>query len=129
MKLNGIYFLIGIFFIPNNLYAKKYEYMGSCKFHGSMGVFEECLDKELTTYDKELNTLYKALPKTKDLKNAERLWIKFREADCNYMAKEVHEGKAYQVVEKACSINRTKERIADLKRSYYYRGWFEQEDN
>jgi uncharacterized protein YecT (DUF1311 family) len=128
MKLYKVCFLISLFLVFTNVYAEKYEYTGTCNLHNFMEVFDECLDKELATYDKELNVLYNKLYKTKYLKKAERFWIKFREADCDYMARSVNEGKEYQAIEKACSINKTKERIADLKRSYFYSDWFKSDD-
>lgn len=81
----------------------------------------------LASYDKELNDLYRGFLKNsphKELKKIEALWIRFKEADCDYIASEVHGGQYYDDVYKACLINKTKARIADLKRSFLYRGWF-----
>lgn len=127
MKVCQIYFLVGVFFIPIQLYAKKYEYTGNCSVDNYQENFEACLDKELAMYDKELNRLYKKESQYshyKQLQKAERLWIKFKKEDCDYIASIVHGGRMYQFIYKACLINKTKDRISDLKRSVFYRGWF-----
>lgn len=114
-------------------YAKNYEYQGNCLFQGDPYVFEACLAKELSFYDSILNKLYKAQLKvgTKEelklQKKAEQLWIKFRDADCEFMASVVNEGLEYQFISGACLINKTKARIADLKRSFFYSDWFKKD--
>ena len=52
------------------------------------------------------------------LKKAERVWVKFKEADCDSIASDVNLGKEYIYIYKACLVNKTKERIEDFKRSY-----------
>jgi len=128
MKLYKKIFLLFFIFEASSLYASNYEYSGSCRFLGYMDEFEICLNKELANYDKKLNKLYRTLysrSHNQNLKKIEGLWIKFKEADCSFIAKEVHGGLYYQIVYKACLINKTKARTADLKRSLFYSGWFE----
>ncbi len=122
-----IFFLMGFFSLSLPLYAKKYEYSGDCTSSKNIQNLEDCLDKELALYDKELNILYKHLlePSDDHLKEVEKLWVKFKEADCKYMAYEVNEGKEFQFIEKVCLINKTKARIVDLKRSYFSSDWFD----
>ncbi|CEG56040.1 lysozyme inhibitor LprI family protein [Legionella fallonii] len=127
MKVHKIYFLVGLFFISIQLNAQKYEYTGNCNANNYKEKFEDCLDKEVAMYDKELNILYNRLSKYssyKQLRKTERLWIKFKEEDCDYIANEVNGGKFYQFIYDVCLINKTKARIDDLKRSYFYSGWF-----
>lgn len=126
MKKYYIFFIIVIFFNTKSLNANKYDYKGDCVCHPIYSGLKECLDKELDEYDKKLNYLYKKLytgVSDNKLKNTEKLWIKFKEADCDYIASEVEQGKVYVYVYKACLINRTKERINDLKRSYLFFEW------
>lgn len=128
MKFYKICFLVCLFCVSFHLYAKKYEYSGNCRFNGYMDDFEHCLDKDLAMYDKELNNLYRNILKKGphvNLRKIEKIWIKFKDADCDYMASEVNEGMAYQVIYRACLINKTRDRIADLKRSFFYSEWFE----
>ncbi|CEG56034.1 lysozyme inhibitor LprI family protein [Legionella fallonii] len=127
MKVCQIYFLVVVSFISVQVNAQKYEYTGNCSMDNYQENFEDCLDKELATYDKELNILYKRESKYssyKQLQKAERLWIKFKKEDCVYIARTVHGGKMYPFIYRACLINKTKARISDLKRSVFYRGWF-----
>lgn len=121
------YVVVCILFVSPFIYAKQYEYTGSCRFTGYDDVFEACLDQELAMHDKELNHLYHRFQKMSSydkLKKIELLWIKFKEEDCKYMAREVNGGKEYQSVYKACLINKTKARIRDFKRSYFDSDWF-----
>lgn len=127
MKFYKICLLVVLFFISTYLNARSYEYSGHCTSKVYKNNFEECLNGELALYDKKLNNLYKSFFKrstNKELKKIEALWIQFKEADCQYMATEVHGGQYYDDVYKACIINKTKARIVDLKRSFLYRGWF-----
>ncbi|MGB4984396.1 MAG: lysozyme inhibitor LprI family protein [Erysipelotrichaceae bacterium] len=122
-----------IFFLLNIdcSYSQKFSYKGDCVYHPDFdctdNCLSDCIDKELNDFNLKLNSLYKELH-AKDshskLKKAEQLWIKFKEADCDYMASEVNGGKLYGDIYKACLINRIKERIRDLKRSYLFFGWF-----
>ena len=124
MNFYRIVFLICLFFMTMHVQAKRYEYNGKCRFNGYMEDFEQCLNKELAMYDRELNNIYKSFNPNKNLKKAEALWVKFKEADCDYMANEVNEGREFPVIEKACLINKTQARIVDLKRSFFYSEWF-----
>jgi len=128
MKLYKSCILLFLLSISSQPYAKQYEYTGTCKFIGDMEIFKHCLDKESVTYDKELNDLYSKIFKRghdDTLKKTETLWIKFKKSDCAFMADAVNDGIYFQVVEQACLINKTKERIADLKRSFFFSEWFE----
>ena len=125
MKLKQIY-LFGVLFCLNScLMAQNYDYSGKCKFEYYMLNFEKCLTEELIKYDKQLNDEYKKLAPNKDLRAVESLWVKFKEADCDYIATKVNEGKYYDRINKACLVNLTKERIAHLQRSFFFFGWFD----
>lgn len=127
MKFYKTYFLVVFFSIATSLHAEKYQYNGNCKFIGNVENFKHCLDEELVLYDRELNDLYKSYfnnKPSKYLRKAETSWIKFKEDDCDYIAAEVNGGSYYDVIYKACLINKTKVRINDLKRSFFFFGWF-----
>lgn len=118
-----------IFFsISAHLYAKNYEYSGNCKFYGDIEILESCLNREVSIYDQELNGLYnKLFKKNHDalLRKSELSWVQFKESDCAFMARTVNDGVYYQIVERACIIDKTKKRIKDLKRSFFMAEWFE----
>lgn len=127
MKTYRKYIAMLSFFFSAYLYAEQLEYTGQCGLNGIDNYFESCLDKELARYDKELNEVYSSFFKkkpNKELKKIERLWVQLKEADCSYIANEVHGGYYFQFVYRACLINKTKARIADLKRPLFYYGWF-----
>ncbi|MGB4984397.1 MAG: lysozyme inhibitor LprI family protein [Erysipelotrichaceae bacterium] len=127
MKKILLFSLFLMFFLNiNYLYATQYDYKGDCVWHPSYKKLNECLDKELVEYDSKLNVLYSKLysgDASKKLKKTELLWIRFKETDCDYIASEVNYGKDYTYIYKACLINKTKERIDDLRRSYAFFGW------
>ena len=128
MEFYRVSFLVMLFSVSFHSHAKKLEYNGPCASKAYMNHFENCLDKELAKYDKELNDLYRGFFKRsphEKLKKIERLWIKFKEADCDYIASEVQGGYEFPFIYKACLINKTKARIADLKRPLRYYGWFQ----
>ncbi len=130
MKLYKLFLFVGLFTITGEVYSKQYEYTGECGTDSKTGNFEQCLDKELLIYDKELNDLYKTFSEdslSRGLKKSETSWIRFKEDDCSYMAQEVNDGLFYQFIYKACLINKTKARIDDLKRSVFYSRWFKQQ--
>ena len=127
MKIHNFFYLVSLVLLSTQLYAKEVEYTGKCKFNGYMEKFIDCLEKELASYDKELNELYVSTMKefpSSTLRKSEKLWVKFKVADCGYIAAEVYSGREYQPIEKICLINKTKDRIADLKRSIYTKAWF-----
>lgn len=128
MKLYRIVFLAVLFCMSININAKTLEYNGNCASKDHVNDFESCLDKELAKYNKELNDVYRDFFKRsphEKLKKIEILWIKFKEADCAYIASEVQGGYEFPFIYKACLINKTKARIADLKRPLFYYGWFQ----
>lgn len=113
--------------MPFYIQAESYEYKGRCSLVEAPLEFDDCLEKELSSYDSELNEIYNVLQKksrNKNLIKAELSWIKFRDADCNYIALEVNEGLFYNNIYSACLINKTKDRILELQRSYFYSKWF-----
>ncbi|MES1200466.1 MAG: lysozyme inhibitor LprI family protein [Pseudomonadota bacterium] len=49
------------------------------------------------------------------LRNAERMWIAYRDADCRYAGQSEVGSRSYQFVVRACMIDRTNDRIAVLQ--------------
>jgi uncharacterized protein YecT (DUF1311 family) len=76
--------------------------------------------------DKHLNEIYgrvlKVLPENEqeDLRAAQRLWLKFRDANCSAERKLYAGGSAAPTVYAACLEADTRQRTADLKTMY---GW------
>ncbi len=93
---------------------------GSCDKLLNEDALKECLADELSAADKELNRMYARLrEKIGDaerelLKQAEGIWIKSRDSDCEFEARSVSGGTAYQPVYLSCTISRTKARTKQL---------------
>jgi uncharacterized protein YecT (DUF1311 family) len=124
MKFYKISLLAGLISLSLNLHAKEYEYNANCRHFNHVGLFEQCLDKELAFYDGKLNGLYLSFGANKALEQSELLWIKFKETDCRYMARTANNSLRSRLVYKACVLEKTKNRIADLKKSNSYIEWF-----
>jgi uncharacterized protein YecT (DUF1311 family) len=90
---------------------------------------QECLAAELAVVDKELNSTYARLrggmkkegAETLELlTKAQKLWVSLRDADCELEAESHKGGTGYQAVYLQCSIDRTRQRISEFKRSTHW---------
>ena len=124
MKSYKICLLIGLMSLALNLHAKEYEYTSKCRHFTQIGLFEQCLDKELAFYDGKLNGLYLSFGNNKALEQSEVLWIKFKNTDCSFMSRSASKGLNSRLVYKACVLEKTKIRIDELKKSRAYGQWF-----
>lgn len=86
-----------------------------------------CLAKELEKEDKRLNVVYGKLVKKLDkvgqtkLRNAQRAWIAFRDAECEYSSDEMRGGTFEVVLLSSCHVSMTKERADQLQDSVDFR--------
>lgn len=82
----------------------------------------ECLAKELQHYDEELNSIYRNLQKLLTqkeqilLKQAQRSWLKFRSAECDFAAFHEHPGTIAPIIISSCYIEMTKTRVMELNK-------------
>lgn len=97
---------------------------GGCALKKGYNDIASCLDNELKRYDTELSRLYIPVSGDNLLKKAEYSWIKFKDADCNYIASKISKSKEYMIVNSACLINRTKERVKEENISLFVKNWF-----
>ncbi len=82
-----------------------------------------CMNKEFERIEKELNQVYKRQMKSLStdtetktaLRNAQRLWIKFREADCEAVIMPSKGGSIVTAEYLDCMISHAKQRIRELK--------------
>jgi uncharacterized protein YecT (DUF1311 family) len=80
-----------------------------------------CFDKQFRAADKELNLLYGELlrryePKNQILlKDAERRWIAYRDAECRFETASTEDGSIHPMIYAQCITTKTKARIAELK--------------
>ncbi len=74
--------------------------------------------------DEALNGTYKVImpaitnPQREQLRNAQRAWIKFRDANCEHQAFDTRGGSIYQAVKNDCLTRVTLARVEELKRIY-----------
>jgi uncharacterized protein YecT (DUF1311 family) len=87
---------------------------------GSTYEIVECQKAKLSVLDKRLNAAYQkvlslAQPKQKEqLRAAQRQWLKFRDADCEYY--ELGEGTIARIEGGECMLNLTRARARELER-------------
>jgi len=80
----------------------------------------ECIVTEYKIQDKRLNQAYQAIQKMLndkrrgELLNSQRLWIKFRDADCNYYAN-VDGGTIARIYSNKCMMLLTARRARELE--------------
>jgi uncharacterized protein YecT (DUF1311 family) len=90
---------------------------GEC--NGSTPEMVDCLMAQHAHWDKELTIAYQqamkdAVPAQKEkLREAERAWIKYRDANCGYYA--AGEGSIARIDAAACLLNMTQKRAEELK--------------
>ncbi len=116
-------FLMMTFFAPTAVLAEP-EYskaFDSC-MDGSGGVtvkMLECVDAEIKKQDKKLNENYKTLmtalnaSRKNGLKNAQRLWIKYRDANCHFYY-DPDGGTIQSILSSDCLLRMTAERADEL---------------
>ncbi|CAN7390858.1 MULTISPECIES: lysozyme inhibitor LprI family protein [Ensifer] len=94
-----------------------------CANASDQATMNECADKSLKASDTELNTLYKQIEArlkddqdtTKLLIAAQKAWIAFRDAECDFSAAGVTGGTAYPMIVLLCRDNLTQNRVKDFK--------------
>jgi uncharacterized protein YecT (DUF1311 family) len=81
----------------------------------------ECLKAKIAQWDKQLNVAYQAAlkaaePKQADqLRKAQRLWVKYRDANCLYY--DLGAGTYARIQAGYCMLNTTKSRAQELKQA------------
>jgi uncharacterized protein YecT (DUF1311 family) len=83
----------------------------------------QCASKQYTALDAELNTQYKAQmswlttpARKKALQDAQKKWVAFRDADCQYqVGKREDGGSLWPLAQAQCLSERTKVRVEQLK--------------
>lgn len=94
-----------------------------CVNANDQATMNECADKALKASDTELNALYKQIEarlkddqdKTKLLISAQKAWIAFRDAECNFSATGVAGGSVYPMIVLQCRDGLTQNRVKDFK--------------
>jgi uncharacterized protein YecT (DUF1311 family) len=93
----------------------------------------QCADREFKKHDAELNRLYKKLlenaadqgdvqqgygvPPLEALKQAQRAWVAFRDANCHWKSTSFYGGTGQSVIMSSCLAIATRDRVEELKGS------------
>lgn len=94
-----------------------------CANASDQATMNECADKAFKASDTELNALYKQIEarlkddqdKTKLLVSAQKAWIAFRDAECDFSATGVAGGSVYPMIVLQCRDGLTQNRVKDFK--------------
>ena len=94
-----------------------------CADASDQATMNACAGKALKASDAELNALYRQIQgrlkddaeKTKLLVTAQRAWVAYRDAECDFASSSVAGGSAQPMVTLECRDDRTKKRVADFK--------------
>ncbi len=94
-----------------------------CANASDQATMNQCAGQEYKAADKELNAVYQQITaRLKDnaegkklLVNAQRAWIGFRDAECNFSASGVAGGSVYPLIYSNCLKSVTKVRTEALK--------------
>ena len=102
-------------FCTAEMYGAEYE---QCNKASTAGIVE-CVQHQAKQWDRRLNSAYKDLMARSDpaqqmpLKAAQRLWIKYRDANCGFYA--AGEGSIRQIESAECLRAMTKQRTCELR--------------
>lgn len=91
----------------------------------------QCADREYRKHDAELNAVYKALlkesegqndplpgagpPPLQALKEAQRAWVSYRDANCRWKASSFYGGSGQPVIMMSCLAITTRDRVKELR--------------
>ncbi len=103
-------------------YSEEYNtcMKGSKASQGVTMAILNCGSKEIKHQDKRLNGTYKALKKSlsksrqKELLTAQRLWIKYRDANCDFY-NDPNGGTMHRLFAQECFMEATRSRADELK--------------
>ncbi|KAB0500893.1 lysozyme inhibitor LprI family protein [Pseudomonas lini] len=95
-----------------------------CANANDQGTMNQCAAEQYKAADKELNTLYQQITKRlkdnpdakKLLVSAQRNWVAFRDAECEFSTSTVSGGSVYPLIYSLCTTNLTKARVETFNR-------------
>jgi uncharacterized protein YecT (DUF1311 family) len=98
--------------------TKKSDPCANAQTQAEMNV---CAGKEYQAADTELNQLYRKLVSTLDdeeksqLKGAQNAWLKYRDANCEFVADQYKGGSIRPTIHGLCLADMTKNRTTELR--------------
>lgn len=121
MKINITIFILSLTFVITMPLA--HSYTTNCANANDQYALNECVSNDYKNSDSELNKLYKEIRKRlaeqpdsiHRLVAAQRAWISFRDAECNFVSANLQGGSSYGMIKGMCLSRLTQTRIKDLK--------------
>ena len=99
--------------IPNiKEYPTVTDFLKSDACQKNQLMLNYCNSEVSNFYDYKLEALYKRLPNSKEVRDAQSAWLKFRDAECQRVAAGSYEGSIYGLLIEECKGSLTKRRIA-----------------
>ena len=105
--------LVGLFLLSMLALFGPDHAMAECSGN-TQSEMNECAANDYKLANRDLNAYYSKLEKTDELVKAERAWIAYRDAECNYQAKPFAGGSAAPMVLASCLADLTKQRLQQL---------------
>ncbi|MCC8462000.1 MAG: lysozyme inhibitor LprI family protein [Rickettsia endosymbiont of Ecitomorpha arachnoides] len=101
----------------------SYAFAVDCNNAMTQGDMNYCAGEEYKKVDKKLNQIYKEIlkhisdeqEKVNLLKKSQNLWIKYRDADCEFRSSGVYGGSVYPMILLMCLTEKTEERIKEFE--------------
>ncbi|AYY80602.1 DUF1311 domain-containing protein [Proteus vulgaris] len=107
----------GILFWSIHLQADNID----CRNAATQTEINQCVYRDFQQKDEELNRIYQQYytkldgTRKEQLKQAQLVWVNFRDLSCQYEADYYQGGSLAPMVYSSCLKDKTKERISDLK--------------
>jgi len=94
-----------------------------CANAGDQATMNQCADKAYRVSDARLNDLYRQIrtrlkddkDTTRMLVSAQKAWIAYRDAECNFASSGVAQGSMYPMILAGCLDGLTQNRVASFK--------------
>ncbi|MGO3843685.1 MAG: lysozyme inhibitor LprI family protein [Alcaligenes pakistanensis] len=94
-----------------------------CDSLTDQSAINQCVNNEYKSTDAELNKLYKEIStrlkddgdNLKALRNAQRAWVSFRDAECDFAAFKTQGGSVHPMLITSCRNELTQTRVKDFK--------------
>jgi uncharacterized protein YecT (DUF1311 family) len=96
-----------------------------CKNAPTQMEMDYCAGLDFKAADAKLNALYRQMtakydPADKEkLKAAEKAWLAYRDAECDYETAQSEGGSIHPMVETECATDKTQARIKELERQFH----------
>lgn len=93
----------------------------NCKEPVTTMEMKQCASRDLNREDARLNKSYRDLlaklepARREKLREVQRVWLTFRDLNCEFQSAEYEGGTIYTLVQMGCVIEMTKQRNKDLK--------------